>query len=210
MLTLEDRPCNELSNFHHVDRLGYMAQNIHLYGAKFCVQLSPGLGHMVFTDPFTPPYSAGEVESFWFPGLKTKPFPVEGIQHLVKQMGWGAYLLKQAGADAVEVHAYGGYLLDQFHSKMWNNRTDEYGGDLRSRMKFTLDIIAEIKKMVGNDFPVLVKFTPYHGGEGGRESPEGLVQGNLYRISGRRSSDSNLRGREKVGLDPGNRSRQAV
>lgn len=180
----EDRPCNELSSFHHVDRLGYMIQNIHLHGAKLCVQLSPGLGRMVFTDPFTPPYSAGEVESFWFPGLMTKPFPVEGIQHLVKQMGWSAYLAKAAGADAVEIHAYGGYLLDQFHSKQWNNRTDEYGGDLRGRMRFTLEIIAEIRKMVGNDFPVLIKFTPYHGVPGGRELPEGLEMAKILEEAG--------------------------
>ena len=57
----EPRPCTELSDFHHVERLNMLIERCHAYGAKVCVQLSPGLGRQQFTDPFTPPYSAGSV-----------------------------------------------------------------------------------------------------------------------------------------------------
>lgn len=40
----EPRPCTELSDFHHVERLNMLVDRCHHYGAKVCVQLSPGLG----------------------------------------------------------------------------------------------------------------------------------------------------------------------
>jgi 2-enoate reductase len=170
----EPRPCTELSNFHHVERLNMLIERCHHYGAKVCVQISPGLGRQQFTDPFTPPYSASDCSAFWFPSLKCKPFSKEEINDIVEKIGYSASLAKMAGADAVELHAYGGYLLDQFHSKQWNNRTDEYGGDLKNRMRFTLECIDAIRKNVGPKFPILVKFTPVHRVEGGRELEEGL------------------------------------
>ncbi len=180
----EDRPCTELSNFHHVDRLAMLVERCHHYEAKVCVQITPGLGRMVFTDPFTPPYSASECKSFWFPDLKCSPLSVEDIHYLVDKIGFGASLAKAAGADAVELHAYGGYLLDQFHSKQWNTRTDEYGGDLRGRMRFTLEAIESIRKYCGGDFPLLVKFTACHGVPGGRELEEGVEMAKILEEAG--------------------------
>ena len=170
----EPRPCTELSNFHHVERLNMLIDRCHHYGAKVCVQLSPGLGRQQFTDPFTPPYSAGSVPSFWFPDLKCKPFSEEDIQYLVKRMGYSASLAINAGADAIELHDYGGYLLDQFQSKQWNNRTDEYGGSLENRMRFTLQCIKAIQDNVPDGFPVIVKFTPDQRVKGFRTLDEGL------------------------------------
>lgn len=170
----EARPCTELSNFHHVERLNMLIERCHHYGAKVCVQVSPGLGRQQFTDPFTPPYSASDCSAFWFPSLKCKPFSKEQIHDIVNKIGYSASLAKMAGADAVELHAYGGYLLDQFQSKQWNTRTDEYGGELKNRMRFTLECIDSMRKNVGTDFPILVKFTPVHRAKGGRELEEGL------------------------------------
>lgn len=74
--------------------------------------------------------------------------------------------------------------MDQFHSSQWNIRTDEYGGSLENRMRFTTEVIAEIKKNCGPDFPVLVKYTPYHGVEGGRELEEGLEMAKILEKAG--------------------------
>lgn len=180
----EPRPCTELSNFHHVERLNMLIDRCHHYGAKVCVQLSPGLGRQQFTDPFTSPYSAGACSSFWFPDLICKPFAKEDIAYLVQRVGYSASLAVAAGADAVELHAYGGYLLDQFQSKMWNDRTDEYGGSLENRMRFTCECIAAIKANVPQGFPILVKFTPYHGVVGGRELDEGVEMAKILEGAG--------------------------
>lgn len=180
----EPRPCTELSDFHHVERLNMLIDRCHHYGAKVCVQLSPGLGRQQFTDPFTPPYSAGSVGSFWFPGLICKPFTKEDIQYLVGKVGYSASLAVMAGADAVELHAYGGYLLDQFQSKQWNNRTDEYGGSLENRMRFTLECIEAIKKNIPDTVPLLVKFTPDQRVEGFRDLSEGIEMAKILEKAG--------------------------
>lgn len=180
----EPRPCTELSNFHHVERLNMLIERCHNYGAKVCVQISPGLGRQQFTDPFTPPYSASDCGAFWFPNLKCKPFAVEDIKYIVEKVGYSATLAKMAGADAVELHAYGGYLLDQFHSKQWNTRTDEYGGSLENRMRFTLECIEAIRANVGADFPIIVKFTPVHKVAGFREIQEGLEMAKILEGAG--------------------------
>jgi 2-enoate reductase len=99
-------------------------------------------------------------------------------------MGFSALLAKRARADAVEVHAYGGYLLDQFQSELWNKRTDEYGGSLENRMRFTMEIIEEIKNTCGENFPIIVKFTPEHGVSGGRTLDEGLKMAKMFEEAG--------------------------
>lgn len=180
----EARPCTELSNFHHVERLNMLIERCHNYGAKVCVQLSPGLGRQQFTDPFTPPYSAGSVGAFWYKDLICKPFAVEDIHYLVDKVGYSASLAIAAGADAVELHAYGGYLLDQFQSKQWNNRTDEYGGSLENRMRFTLECIQAIQNNVPKDFPILVKFTPDQRVKGFRTLDEGIEMAKILEKSG--------------------------
>lgn len=93
---------------------------------------------------------------------------------------YSASLAKVSGADAVELHAYGGYLLDQFHSKQWNTREDEYGGSLENRMRFTLECVDEMRKNVGPKYPIIVKFTLFHGTEGGRELEEGLEMAKIF------------------------------
>lgn len=180
----EPRPCTELSDFHHVERLNMLIDRCHHYGAKVCVQLSPGLGRQQFTDPFTPPYSASDCGAFWFKDLKCKPFTKEDIKFLVDKVGYSAQLAYLAGADAVELHAYGGYLLDQFQSVQWNHRDDEYGGSLENRMRFTLECIEAIKKNIPGDMPVIVKFTPVQRVEGFREIDEGIAMAKIFEQSG--------------------------
>ena len=180
----EERPCNELSNFHHVERLAMLIERCHHHGAKVVVQLTPGLGRMVFTDPFTPPYSASECDSFWFPNLKCKPLTKEDIQHLTSKMGYSATLALAAGADAIEVHSYGGYLLDQFCSTLWNKRDDEYGGSLKNRLRFTLECVEAIKAATGSKLPVIVKYTAKHGVPGGTEVDEGVEMAKILEAAG--------------------------
>lgn len=74
--------------------------------------------------------------------------------------------------------------MDQFQSAQWNNRTDEYGGSLENRMRFTLECIEAIKKNVPKDFPVLVKFTPVHRVEGFRTLEEGKEMAKILEKAG--------------------------
>ncbi|MDN4483577.1 NAD(P)/FAD-dependent oxidoreductase [Demequina lignilytica] len=181
----EQKACNIIGTERSAVQMRNLADRMHAAGAKLCIQITPGLGRMQL--PFAAevaPLAASAVESYWFPGLMCEPLSVEQIQDLVAKMGEGAAMAKAAGADAVEIHGYGGYLIDQFSSSLWNTRTDQYGGDLEGRMRFGLEIVASVRDAVGPDFPILYKYTPYHGVPGGRELEEGLAQTRLIQEAG--------------------------
>ena len=85
----------------------------------------------------------------------------EKIHYIVKQFGKGAYNAKRAGFDGIQIHAvHEGYLIDQFAIPLFNQRTDEYGGSLENRLRFAKEIIEEIKKTCGDDFPVIMRYSP--------------------------------------------------
>lgn len=158
----ETRANNCLESFFHVDRLGLLVDKVHQEGSKILIQIGPGLGRVYFTDPENPPYAASAVPSRNWPDKICKPLEKEHIQYLVKCMGRSALYAKNVGADGVEIHAYGGYLIDQFLTKEWNLRTDEYGGDLLGRMRFLLECIEEIRGTCGPKFCIVAKVTVDH------------------------------------------------
>lgn len=180
----EAKACNVLETPKSFEQLNFLVRRVHNQGAKLCIQLTPGLGRMQFTTGDVKPYTCSEIDSFWYPDVKCKAFTVEDIQFIVKKMGEGAAIAKRAGVDAVELHGYGGYLMDQFKSELWNKRTDEYGGSLENRMRFSVECIQEIREAVGPDYPILYKFTPYHGVPGGREMEEGIAMAKILEEAG--------------------------
>jgi 2,4-dienoyl-CoA reductase-like NADH-dependent reductase (Old Yellow Enzyme family) len=79
------------------------------------------------------------------------------IQSVVKSFGNAVNLAREAGFDAVEVHAGHGYLISQFISPYTNHRKDLFGGSLENRARFMLMVMEEVKRAAGNDMAVLVK-----------------------------------------------------
>ncbi|MDP2953101.1 MAG: FAD-dependent oxidoreductase, partial [Chloroflexota bacterium] len=74
---------------------------------------------------------------------------------------------QEAGFDAVELHGAHGYLIAQFLSPYSNKRTDGYGGDRESRMRFALRFLDRAKALVGRDFPILFRLSGDEFVEGG-------------------------------------------
>lgn len=79
------------------------------------------------------------------------------IENIVKQFEEAAIRVKRAGFDGVEIHSAHGYFLNQFFSPLTNKRTDEYGGNVKARIKIHLDIIRAIRESVGDDFPIFLR-----------------------------------------------------
>ncbi len=63
---------------------------------------------------------------------------------------------KKAGFDGFEINSASDSLFSTFISPFWNRRTDEYGGSTENRTRFIRNVIAEIKKRNGQDFPVMI------------------------------------------------------
>jgi 2,4-dienoyl-CoA reductase-like NADH-dependent reductase (Old Yellow Enzyme family) len=75
---------------------------------------------------------------------------VEELDGLAETYASAALRAIKAGFDGVEVHGAHGFLLNQFYSPLTNNRTDEYGGTLENRIKFPLEIVEKVRKVLGN------------------------------------------------------------
>ena len=96
------------------------------------------------------------------------------IAAMAKAFGQAVHLAREAGMDAVEIHAGHGYLISQFLSPYTNRRKDEYGGSLENRMRFMKMCMEEVMKAAGSDMAVLVKMNMRDGFKGGMELDETL------------------------------------
>lgn len=102
-------------------------------------------------------------------GLRADELP-----EMAKAYGRSVCLAREAGFDAVEIHAGHGYLISQFLSPSTNHRKDEFGGTLANRMRFMEMVMEEVMKAAGNDMAVLVKMNMRDGFWGGMELDESL------------------------------------
>ena len=81
---------------------------------------------------------------------------VEEIHQLVDKFASAAVRGQQAGFDGIDINAGSSHLLHNFLSPFWNRRQDAYGGSQENRARFLVEIVREIKKRAGKDFPVSV------------------------------------------------------
>lgn len=89
------------------------------------------------------------------------------IEILEDQFAEAALRAKKAGFDAIEIHGAHGYLVNQFVSPFSNKRTDSYGGSLRNRARFALNIVAKTRALVGPDYPIIYRMSVQEYVEGG-------------------------------------------
>jgi len=162
-----------LDKTYVIPQLTNLCEAVQKYGTKICAQLSCGTGKNAFSNMLKDvPVSASPIPSMFNPDLLCRALTVEEIHEIMKQFNFSAKLLKNAGFDAIEVHAHAGYLVDQFMSAVWNKRTDEYGGTPEKRMRFAIEIVQSIRDAVGPDFPILFRIACKHHFEGGRTIEE--------------------------------------
>lgn len=109
---------------------------------------------------------------------------VEEIHELVERFGDCARRAAEAGFDAVEVHGAHGYLVGAFASPFSNKRSDEYGGTIRNRSRFAMEIIKNIKKKCGEDFPVFYRMSAVEFVPGGLEIEEAKTLARLVEEAG--------------------------
>ena len=88
-----------------------------------------------------------------------EPLTIDGIHEIVQKFGDAAQRAKQAGFELIEIHGAHGYLINQFLSKVSNIREDEYGGDTVGRSRFAIEIVEEIRRRIGPEFPLSFKIS---------------------------------------------------
>ena len=143
-----------------------LADRVHAHGAFTMVQLTH-MGRRTVWDaenwlPTVAPSMVREPAHRSFPKVMEK----SDIDRIVRAFGQAARRAKEGGLDGVEVIAYG-HLVDQFWTPLVNQRTDEYGGSIDNRMRFSLEVLEEIRNQVGDDFIVGVRMSGSEDREGG-------------------------------------------
>jgi NADPH2 dehydrogenase len=153
-----------------IDGLRRLARAIREEGAVACLQIShagsrstPGL---LGRRPFAP---SAMVHPYEPRGDMPEALDVAGIREVVKAFGAAAGRARDAGFDAVEIHAAHGFLLSEFLSPLTNRRHDEYGRDEESRRRLHLEVLAEVLATVGGAFPVFVRLGAHDETDGGVE-----------------------------------------
>lgn len=145
------RTINLVHTPYGVDKLKRAADTIKQYGTCFLVQLWHG-GRSSYSpgNPAWTPSAISRVAGGPIGHQMTK----DEIKEVIEAFAASAALCQKAGCDGVELHGAHGYLFTQFMSPASNQRTDEYGGDLEGRMRFTLEVIDAVRATVGRDFVV--------------------------------------------------------
>ena len=178
--------------------LASLTEAVHENGARIGIQLHPGGGAQALTG------------SGWIPGFHVtqdltpvspsgvpaygvfrhesirKPRALKSveIEKCAELCGEGAERMKKAGFDLIEINAHEGWLIAQFLSPYFNKRTDKYGGTLENRCRFLLNIIEAIRKAVGPEFPITVKYSIDEFIEGGFHVEESQIIAKILEEAG--------------------------
>jgi len=160
-----------------------LADACHEHGAAVMIQITH-LGRRTRWD-----------RNFWLPVVSSshrreaahRAFPKKieewDIRRIVADFADAAERMQSAGLDGIEIEAYG-HLIDQFWSPRTNELGEPYGGSLENRMRFALEVLDAIRKRVGADFIVGIRYTADERLPGGLTRTEGLEISRRLKASG--------------------------
>lgn len=157
-----------------------VVQQVHAAGAQIIPQLwhvgairRPGIG----PDPAVPGHSPSGCHA---PGkYHSHSMSRQDIEDVVRAFAEAGRDARRLGFDGLEIHGAHGYLIDQFFWAGTNQRDDEYGGCLENRTRFAADIVRAVRKEVGEDFAIVLRFSQWKQQDYSArlaESPEELAR----------------------------------
>lgn len=154
-----------IPNFHTEAALGgwkNVVDKVHSKNGK----IAPQLWHMgMMRKPGTGPHPDAPSDSpsgLTHTGKQVLPEPSEeDVADMISAYAKAAGEAAKLGFDCVEIHGAHGYLIDQFFWDSMNQRSDKYGGSLQNRARFGADIIREIRKSIGPDMPIILRWSQW-------------------------------------------------
>jgi 2,4-dienoyl-CoA reductase-like NADH-dependent reductase (Old Yellow Enzyme family) len=172
-----------LHSEHYASDFERLTQAVHDAGGALAVQLVHTGGQadtQVTGQEAIAPSAVPTVQYKQTPSQLTK----EQINGLVTAFGKSAQRAKQWGFDAVQLHGAHGYLVNQFLSPLTNQRTDDYGGSIKNRCRFMLQIIDTIRRLVGPNYPIMIKLNAADNLAGGLQFNDALYAAAQLDIAG--------------------------
>lgn len=140
-------------------QIAMIASAVHSNGGKLIVQLfhcGRNASENTIRAASGMPIAPSAVAS---PIYKTKPLEMDEkmISQTIISFAQAAVICKEAGVDAIELSCSAGYLLSQFLSPFTNLREDAFGGSFDNRIRFPSMVIANVRKKVGSDYPIILR-----------------------------------------------------
>ena len=156
---------DKLSYFPRIDRSRTvfaawrdLAAGIHSYGAKFFIQLTPGLGRVgnpqCLINSLKFPVSASMNPNFYMAQVPCMPLSGHRLKKIIKNAGQAAADAKAANIDGCYLHGHEGYLLEQLTNPAFNRRKLGRFADWQA---FGLDMVREIRRRVGDAYPIMYR-----------------------------------------------------
>jgi 2,4-dienoyl-CoA reductase-like NADH-dependent reductase (Old Yellow Enzyme family)/thioredoxin reductase len=143
-----------------------LTEAIHRYGCKVAAALQTHY-HLITKEGGAPEVVGPSAAANMMLRCTARALSIEEINWLVEEYGKATARAHKANFDGIELLVAGGYLLNRFYSPSSNKRTDEYGGSLENRMRIILGIVQEIKRRVGEDYPIICRLNVQENMEGG-------------------------------------------
>lgn len=125
-----------------VPGLEKLSSGIHATGTPVVIQINHAGRNATTEITGMPPLAPS-------PSGSARELRVEEIEALAEAFAGAAERAMKAGFDGVEVHGAHGFLLNQFFSPLTNRRRDDYGGSLKNRVRFPLDVVGRVREMIG-------------------------------------------------------------
>jgi 2,4-dienoyl-CoA reductase-like NADH-dependent reductase (Old Yellow Enzyme family)/thioredoxin reductase len=178
--------CFSIYDDRFISGLRRLVETIHEHGTKVAIQLIHYGPELLGLGPY------GEGKSIAVPSItpwmtgdrRCKEVGEKDINRYVEDFAEAARRAKEAGADAVDLHACHGCLVSSFLSPVTNRRIDQYGGSVENRARFACRIVRRIKEKVGADFPTIVKINGSDDVEGGITPDEAAGQASILESAG--------------------------
>ena len=166
-----------------VPHIRNLCDAVHEHGAAIMIQLTH-LGRRTRWDTgdWLPTVSPAHKRE---PAHRAFPKQIEDwdIQRIITEYADAAERMQAGGMDGIELEAYG-HLMDQFWSPLTNTLDAPYGGSVEQRVQFTLDVLAAIRKRVGNEFIVGVRACTDELLNRGLSKEDGLQIAQILKASG--------------------------
>jgi 2,4-dienoyl-CoA reductase-like NADH-dependent reductase (Old Yellow Enzyme family) len=172
----------------------HLTQAVHDAGGSLAIQLVHAGGQANPDQIGRRPVAPSAVKVSQFP-VEPEELTAAQIHEVEAAFGRAAYRAKAWGYDAVQLHGAHGYLINQFLSPLTNRRADEYGGGIENRIRFLMQVYKEVRRAVGDDYPVMIKLNAQDHQDGGLSPSDAAYAARKLGAAGIAAPKSTLRKR---------------
>ena len=135
-----------------------LAESIHAHGAKFFIQLSPGVGRVgspeCVVKKWRLPVSASWNPNFYLPSIPCRPLRDGECWKIIRNAGQAAADAKALLIDGVYLHGHEGYLLEQMTNTAFNRRRFGHFADWQA---FGMELVKHIRQRCGDRYPIMYR-----------------------------------------------------